>query len=319
VNTCASYSAQRTRTGGQSYSRRLPLRLRSLIAFYRMDALPSQLNIGLEAAAPYFLYAAGIIAFILSICWRPIAGIYYLVPLIPLQTVRYFMNRFPLGQSVVDIILLGVAIGIMRRRKWIFPKTPFTFVLGIFAVYSYICLWNGAFYLKADLPLWFNNDRLTEWKNYITMPLLFFLTTAAVENVKQIRTLVLLMCFAILLLNKSFHDTVAARDFGNFSEDLRDEGSMGYAGVNGLAAFEAQVFPFLMALWGIEKGALLRIGYVALAVFSADCLMYSLSRGGYVAFLMGWLFLGIVRYRLLLLLLVVFLFTWQTMVPNAVR
>jgi len=54
-------------------------------------------------------------------------------------------------------------------------------------------------------------------------------------------------------------------------------------------------------------------------MFSADCLMYSLSRGGYVAFFMGWLFLGIVRYRLLLVSLIVFLLSWQMVVPNAVR
>jgi len=282
-------------------------------------SLASELNLGLESAAPYVPYAAAIIAFLLSVFWRPIVGIYYLVPLIPLQTVRYFMNELPLGQSVVDIMLLGIGIGVLRRGKWIIPKTPFTLLLCIFALYSYITLWNGAFYLKADLPLWFNNARLIEWKNYMTMPLLFFLTTAAIEDKKQIKALVLLMCCAVLLLDKSFHDTVASRDFSSFSDDLRDEGAMGYAGVNGLAAFEAQVIPFLVALWGVKEDGLRRIGYVVLAVFSADCLMYSLSRGGYVAVLLGWLFLGVVRYRLLLVLLIAFLLSWQTLVPNAVR
>jgi putative inorganic carbon (hco3(-)) transporter len=278
-----------------------------------------QLQLGLSSVVPYVLYAAAIAAFLLSIFWRPIAGIYYLVPLIPLQTVRYWMNQFPLGASVVDIVLLGIGIGILRSGKSIIPKTPFTLLLCIFALYSYITLWNGAFYLHADRPLWFNDARLIEWKNYMTLPLLFFLTTAAVEDVKQIRILVLLMCCSILLLDRSFYDTVSSRDFSTFSEDLRDEGAMGYAGVNGLAAFEAQVIAFLVALWGAEKGGLRRLGYVALAVFSADCLMYSLSRGGYVAFLLGWLFLGIVRYRVLLVLLIAFLLSWQALVPNAVR
>ena len=281
--------------------------------------MPSQLNLGLETAAPFVLYAAAIVVLLLSIFWRPITGIYYLVPLIPLQTVREHMNHFPLGQNLVDIMLVAVGIGVLRRGKSAFPKTPFTLVLAIFALYTYFTLWTGASYLKADLPLWFNNARLVEWKNYMLMPLLFFLTTAAVENVKQMRTLVFLMCCSILLLNKSFHDTVGARDFSTFSEDLRDEGEMGYAGVNGLAAFEAQIIPFLLALWGAEKRVFRKLGYLALALFSAQCLMYSLSRGGYVALLMGWFFLGVVRYRLLLVLFIVFLLTWQTVVPNAVR
>lgn len=94
---------------------------------------------------------------------------------------------------------------------------------------------------------------------------------------------------------------------------------MGYAGSNGVAAFEAQFSCFLLALAGFERKRLLKLGYIALAVFSAVCLMYSLSRGGYVAFLVGWLFLGLIKQRKLLVLLVVFFLTWTTLVPNAVH
>lgn len=281
--------------------------------------MPSELNLGLGSIAPYVLYGAAITAVLLSIFWRPIAGIYYLAPLIPLQTVRYYINDFPFGQSVVDITLLAVGIGLLRRGRRILPKTPFTVLFCVLAVYLYFCLWNGSFYLKADLPLSLSNPRFIEWKNLMTMPLLFFLAVAVIDDVKQIKLLVALMCLAILLLDKSFHGAVADRDFSNFSDDLRDEGSMGYAGVNGLATFEAQVIPFLLALWGSGQGKLARIGYIALAMFSADCLMLSLSRGGYVAFVLAWLFLGLVRYRVLLIAWVVFLLSWQAFVPNAVR
>jgi len=68
------------------------------------------IHFGLESVSGYVLYVTGILAFLLSIFWRPIVGIYYLVPLIPLQTGRYALNSFPLGQSVVDITLLGVIL-----------------------------------------------------------------------------------------------------------------------------------------------------------------------------------------------------------------
>jgi putative inorganic carbon (HCO3(-)) transporter len=89
--------------------------------------------------------------------------------------------------------------------------------------------------------------------------------------------------------------------------------------VNGLAAFEAQSAIFLLALAAFERKHLLRFGYVALAIFSGMCLMYSLSRGGYLAFLVGILFLGLVKQRTLLVLLAAFLCTWTSLVPGAVQ
>jgi len=58
------------------------------------------------------LYVGAIVAVLASICWRPVVGIFYLVPLIPLQTARYRLNVFPLGASVIAIVLLAVAIGL---------------------------------------------------------------------------------------------------------------------------------------------------------------------------------------------------------------
>jgi len=143
---------------------------------------------------------------------------------------------------------------------------------------------------------------------------------AALEpNPRQIKTLVILMCLATLALDHNFWNVVSDRDFSSYSVDLREGSSMGYAGSNGLAAFEAQVVAFLLALAAFERGLWLRIGYYALAFFSAMCLMYSLSRGGYVALLVGLLFMGLVKQRKLLLGLILFVCVWTSIVPPAVQ
>jgi O-antigen ligase len=127
------------------------------------------------------------------------------------------------------------------------------------------------------------------------------------------------MCLAVLALDRNFLSTVSGRDFSAFSYDLRDAGSMGYAGINGMAAFEAQFVVFLLALAVCEKKRWLQLAYVAVSGVSLVCLMYSLSRGGYAAFLAGWLFLGLAKKRWMLIALLAFAFTWTTLVPNAVR
>ena len=59
-------------------------------------------------------------------------------------------------------------------------------------------------------------------------------------------------------------------------------------------------------------------GYVlvGLTIFAT---MYTFSRGGYLAVLFGVFVLGLLKDRKLLLVLGVFLLTWQTVVPTAVR
>jgi putative inorganic carbon (HCO3(-)) transporter len=277
------------------------------------------INFGLSGIVPYILYGAGIIAFFLSIFWKPIVGVYYLVPLIPLQTVRYELIGFPLGQSVVDIILLGVLVGLLVRGQAIFLWTPWNGILRVYCFYTFVSLCLGSFYLHRPLPLSLDDPRLADWKNYMVMPLLLFVVAASIQEKRQMRVILWLMFAATFALNRDFWDTVGGRDYSSFSYELRDEGGMGYAGVNGLAAFEAQACMLLLALSAFERRLGHRVAYWLLAGFSALCLMYSLSRGGYLAFLVGCLFLGLVKQRKLLLLLAVFLATWASLVPPAVQ
>jgi len=277
------------------------------------------IHFGLESYIPYVLYCMGLVAFLLSVLWRPIVGIYYLIPLIPLQTLRYHMIGLPLGQSVVDITLLGVVLGLAMGQGSIIQRTPWNLLLAVYAGFTFVSLCMGSSYLHASLPFSLSDPRLSDWKNYMVMPAILFVVAAAVKERQDMKVVVLLMCAATLMLDRSFWDTVSGRDFSSFSYDLRDEGGMGYAGVNGLAVFEAQISAFLVALASGEKTRLRKLGYIGLAVFSALCLMYSLSREGYLALLVGCLFLGLAKERKLLIGLAIFACTWTSLVPGAVK
>ena len=139
-------------------------------------------HFGLENAAPYLLYFSGVIAFFLSIFWRPIFGLFYLVPLIPIQTVRYWMIGFPGGQSAQDLMLLGVALGLMRKGEKVFPDTPLTKFLGYMTLYLYISLWLGSIFTGSALPIWIDSERLVDYKNYMALPVLFWLTVSSVKK-----------------------------------------------------------------------------------------------------------------------------------------
>jgi putative inorganic carbon (HCO3(-)) transporter len=276
------------------------------------------MHFGLESVVSFLLYPAFIAAFLLSVFWRPITGIYFLLPLMPLQELRYHLNSQPLGASVVGITLLGVMLGLMRQGKSPLPKTPWTALLCIFVAYAFVSLWLGWFYIGGPLPLP-GDARFGVWQDYMVMPALLLLVAGIAPTKRQMIALLVVMCLSALILDRGFWSDVGGRDFSNYNVDLREGGGMGYAGVNGLAALEAQIAIFLVALAAFERRRLLRLGYLGFALISAVCLMYSLSRGGYVALLAGWLFLGLVKQRTLLIPLIVFGLTWTAVVPNAVR
>ncbi|MBS1857054.1 MAG: O-antigen ligase family protein [Acidobacteria bacterium] len=268
------------------------------------------IHFGLDQHLGLILYCAGIAAFLLSIFWRPIVGVYYLVPLLPLQTTRYRMMDFPLGASVVTLVLAAVAIGLLRRRRWIFPKTPWTVVVACYGLLTFASLFLDSDYLVP---------RLREWSDFMMMPLLLFLVAATVDDVRQMRWILLLMCLAVFVMDKSFWDAIRDRDYSTFSRDLQEDGAMGYAGAQGMAAFNAQYAWFLVALAGTFSARIAKWTCLGLAVFAANCVMYSFSRGGYVAFLVGWVFVGVLRYRVLLVVFAVLATCWASIVPNAVR
>ena len=206
----------------------------------------------------------------------------------------------------------------MRTKRPLFPKTPWTKFIAIYTGFTFLSLILGSMYLGGPLPLP-GSERFSVWADYMMMAGLLLLVAAVEPSRRQMKFIVILMCLSMLALDRNFLSTVSDRDFSAFSYDLRDAGSVGYAGINGMAALEAQFATFLLALAAFEKNLLFRIGYYALAVMSAICLMYSLSRGGYVAMLAGWAFLGLAKKRWMLVALIAFIFTWTTLVPNAVR
>jgi O-antigen ligase len=143
-------------------------------------------------------------------------------------------------------------------------------------------------------------------------------TAAAIQEKRQMQILLALMVLAVVRNNIGFYNTVSERDFSHFSYGLRYAGTLGYAGENGLAAFEAQLGLFCLGLLPFIRRKAMQAGLLIFAVTCVYCLMLSFSRGGYLGFLVGLLFLGVVYERKLLILLLGLVLTWQALVPTAV-
>ena len=279
------------------------------------------MHVGLREFAPLVMYIGAIVAFLLSITWKPQIGLYYLVPLLPLQTARYWLHSLPLGEKLVDILVLGVLIGLFLRRaeRQVFDSSPLNKVLLVIFVLTYLSLWQGAFYLGAPLPISFDDRRFSDWKNYVEMFFLFFVAAASIRTRKQMAIVIGLMCVSVLIVNRDYLSTVGSRDFSHFSYGLRDAGPLGYAGENGMGAFQAEFAIFLIGLALFVKKPVLKLGLLAIALTNIYCLELTFSRGAYVGFLCGLFVLGLIKERKFLILTVIILVSWQSFVPNAVK
>lgn len=276
---------------------------------------------GGQSATSLALYALAICVVPLAIFWRPAIAVYVLVPLMPLQTLRYQLQALPFGDKFVDALLLAAIIGLLvhRTEPRIFPQTRLNRFLILYCAFLFVMLWYGSFVSHLPWPISPSDDRLSDWKNFIEMPILFLVVASAIRTRKQMLILLTLMMLTMLRANFGFYHTVSGRDFTHFSNSLRYAGVLGYAGQNGLAAFMAEFLIFLLAIAPAAKGLWYRTLVYASILLSAYCVLFSFSRGGYIGALGGLIVLGLMKDRKYLALVVILLATWQTVVPNAVR
>jgi len=276
------------------------------------------IHFGLEGYGASTIYIAAVAAFLLSIVWRPSIGMYFLVLLLPLQTWRYRLHEYPLGTQFIDILLLGIVLGMLLRRER-FELQPLGPSLLFFAVFCYLSLCLGSLYLDASLPFSLDDARFSDWKNYVEMFFVSVLVVSVMKETNQVRILLIVMCVSFLLVNRSFYTTMSDRDLSHFSYDSRDTGPLGYAGENGLAAFEAMFTAFLLGLYAFARHVAVKLGLLGLIGTGIYCLLFSFSRGGYLGLLAALVVLGILRDRKLLLLVGGLLIAWQTVLPDAVQ
>ncbi|HWB32283.1 MAG TPA: O-antigen ligase family protein [Acidobacteriaceae bacterium] len=272
---------------------------------------------GLGHFIPIVAYLGFWVMCIVSLTGRPLLGLYYMIPFLPYRTMRDHFLDYPLGAQILTILLLSVILGALLHGKRT-PKSKLFAIWFAFGIYLYISMWLGTAMGNAPAPLWLGDDNFVTWKDYMVIPLVFFAAGMVIEDRKAIKIVIILTAISVVFIDRSCLMESLSRTWTNFDEDKRGGGPLGF-GSNQTAAFLAQ---FGMFFWGMarflkrRKYKLISYGITALTLFA---MMYTFSRGSYVAALFSIFVLALVNDRKLLVLLGVFLLTWQTVVPVAVR
>jgi O-antigen ligase len=278
---------------------------------------------GLSQFVAPVLYVGVMIIALLTIIKRIEFGIFYLVPFLPHQNLLDWTNKYPLGKDYVDILLIAIIIRwIIDKRKSGEPfleKTPLNlplFILMIWAVVEYV---HGASYLGLPISLNPGDERFAALKNFIVIPLFYFIVVNNIKSKQQIQLILLLMIISILVIDKNFYNLISSHDVSHYSNDLKFNGTSSSLAGNALGVFLAQYSIILIALFYHLRNLWIRIFLslpIALSYFS---IMFLFSRSGYFATVVSFISFGIFRDKKILVFLVALFFCWQVVLPVAVK
>src|SRR5262249_166797 len=146
------------------------------------------------------LYASVFLTFIAAVFRRAEWALYLLVILTPLPTVWHKLLDFPMGNSTLDILVLGAFLGILFNSNKGFQLPPRTLVIITFMFISYCAVWNVTMRFSLPVPFTLANPVLADWKNYAEMIFLYFLAYNAIRDEDQQKTLVVIMTMVVFLI-----------------------------------------------------------------------------------------------------------------------
>ncbi len=248
---------------------------------------------------------------------RPQMGVYYLVLVFPLQTLRYEAMGYPFGAQLIDLVLLGVGIGMVLHRKATpFGEMPMKKLICAFACWLYWSLWRGSYLWGLPWPLSISDPRFSDWKCIVEMSVLSFLAFAVIKSKKQIEIVLTLMCVSTLYVAFDFYQVMSERDLSHYSYTIRYNGLMGYAGVNGLAAFVAGFGVLLLGLYNPKLPRFLKVCVPVVLLACLYTVLFSFSRGAYLAFATGALFVGFAKRSIILVLTFASILVVCTVIPG---
>jgi len=279
------------------------------------------MGFGLTAYIPFVAYCIIIGTIFLTLFHNPRIGVYMITLLIPMQNLLIKLIIYPHGKDMMDFLFVSVAIGLFIHRKDMLPLKKYNanFVIFLLIPATYTSLWVGSFRLGFDLPISLDSAQVIQWKNFIMMPILYFMVLKTVNTKKEMLFLLLIMAFTLIILDLRFYNDVKWVSHEHFSWDKRADGTtFGLLGPNEIAAFYAVTAMFFIGLGLCEKILYRKALYLGAACFNFYTIMFLYSRGAYAGVLAGILFLGLIKSRLLLILLVVFFVSWHTILPHGV-
>lgn len=268
---------------------------------------------------PLAVYLLSIPVMLVTI-FRVEIGILFFTTFIPVIALMKKIAELPGGNNFADYLLVAIVIGWLfsaaREDRPLFIGSPLNVIVIIVCIGSLFNLIRG--YTYMSLPGEINLTRLMAWKNYMILPLLYFIGANNLNTEKRVRWMIICLLVTLVAMDFNFYSTFRWMRTEHYSDSIRIEGAFSYLGPNELGVFYAM---YTMLLFGIayfveEK----KLRYAILAVCACNLypILFSYSRAAYISTLAGLLALGILKDRRILLAVVIIVLFYRIILPVSV-
>ena len=270
-----------------------------------------------EDVIPLFIYLllfAGVIA---GIVWRAEIPVILLAIFMPLPTIWYTTHAYPFGKDAIDLLFISSAIGVSVNKGG-YKKTPLFALVIATVIYTYISLIICSSRFGLPPPISLDNPFLAGWKNYVLMLFIYLVAYNATTSEKQVKW-VINTCIGVLIF-MVYQELRSFTAGASFSYGKRSDGPFWIAGLNAnhFAAYVAYIGIFSLGLAIFATAKRGRWVYALTFIGSLYPLLFSYSRGAYGAMLGAITLYGLIKKRSIILLVLLFLVSWQSLLPTSV-
>lgn len=277
------------------------------------------MGFGLTAYIPYVSYTVLLLLVVISV-YRVQYGIYYLIPFFPFRTIYNVIEKFPLGNTLIDLIFTGMfASWLLRKDRKV--HFSYTYIPVLFLVVTtFFGVINGVTRIGAGVPF-LEDPRLRDWKNYVMMPAILVLVLNNIHTKEEIKKSCLTMFAVVAIQGLMFYRNFSDRSIEHFTYQQREGGTFVFLGPNHVASFFVEYGMICLALFfGVKKeeGGWFKALCGGTFLLSVYATVWLFSRGAYAGLVAAIGAYAVVKKRILIPFLVVLVLFWQSILPTAV-
>lgn len=269
----------------------------------------------------YGFYIAGALFIILALLGKLKLPFYLLTILLPLRNVVEKLHEFPFGKDFLDILLIAMLVGWIFRaigeKDIFFEHSPLNGIIIALILYTLFSVFYGSSYLRYEATFGIPDIRFQNWKNYCTLPFIYFLTFNNAKDKESIFKLLFVMCLTMVVM--SFYLLQQMAWYSSIESRLKITGTFVFLGANEIAAFYNMYTSILVGIFFYVKNKKIRIFLLGLIYVNIVCILFLFSRGAYIALFVGLLFLLLFKKRVLLIPLILAALCWQVALPEKVQ
>jgi hypothetical protein len=248
-------------------------------------------------------------------------GLLFFISIVPVISLMVkIQTGLPIGNQIPDLLLIAMILGwvfrALREGQTIFKKSNLNLVVIIVVLGSVVDLIRGYTYMGFSEEV--NLIRLMAWKNYMILPVLYFISLNNIDNEKMVKWIMVCIGFVMLAMVFNFYSTFRWLRTEHYSDSIRISGPLGFLGPNELGLFFTIYTFLLLGISYFIDDKKLKYFILLVCALNFYPILFSYSRAAYSTTLAGFLILGLLKDRKFLLLLVVLLVLYSLILPRSV-